>query len=226
VALDIKFKPERHPGRWILLIILILLLAAAAWYGYKWYTTGELPISIAVAKANSSVDESDVSYDDIKNYTVDDQHPRYISIPSLQTEKARIYAVGLDANNMIKAPANIHDVSWYDKSGTPGEGGVILMNGHNEGINKNGAFHGLDKLVKGDKITLERGDGEVIDYLVVENNTLTLDEISGDGIAILGKSVNPGTEGLNIITFDGKWVPRLGTFDHRTIIRAIIDTDK
>lgn len=225
MALDIEFTSEHHPGRWILAVIILIVLLAAGWFGYKWYTTGDLPFTIPVASANSGVNEADVSVDDVKSYSVPAQNPRYITIPTLHLNKTRIYAVGLDSNNMIKIPTNVHDVSWYEKSGTPGEGGVILMDGHNVGVNRNGAFYGLNALTKGQKVTLERGDGKTFSYHVVENKSLTLDEVNNGGMAMMGKSAEPGNEGLNLMTFDGKWVPRLGTYDHRTMVRTVIDSN-
>jgi sortase (surface protein transpeptidase) len=226
VSLNIEYKPERHPGRWIALIIFILILGAAGWFGYKWYTSGELPIALPVASANSGINEADIAYDDVKNYSVPESNPRYISIPRLDAGKTRVYSVGLDSNNLIEAATNIHDVTWYNKSGTPGSGGVILMNGHNQGINKNGAFYGLSKLVAGDKITLERGDGQTFSYTVATTETMTLDDVNASGMARMGKSAEPGKEGLNLITFDGKWIPSLGTFDKRTIVWSLIDETK
>ncbi|CAN5421011.1 hypothetical protein BH10PAT4_BH10PAT4_0390 [soil metagenome] len=223
MALDIEYITERHAGRWVALIVFVCILALAGWVAYKWYTSGDLPVAIPVASANSGVDEVDVSYDDVNTYTVPDQHPRYISIPSLNLGKTRVYSVGLDVSNLVEASANVHDTSWYDKSATPGDGGVVVMNGHNKGINKNGAFYNLSRLSSGDSITIERGDGEVFTYKVAETQTLTLDDLNNDGLARIGKSAVVGKEGLNLITFDGKWVPRLGTFDQRTIVRAVID---
>lgn len=226
MALNIDYKPERHPIRWIILIIILLLLAAGGWFAYKWYTTGNLPLDIPIASANNGVNETNISNEDIKNYTVPNTHPRYLSIASLNLSKARVYSVGLDANNLIEAPSNIHDISWYNKSGTPGDGGVVLMNAHNRGVNKNGAFYGIADLKKDDLVTVERGDGEIFRYGVVKTKTMSLDEFNSEGLTAMGKSAESGIEALNLITFNGKWVPRLGTFDQRTIVWTTLVDDK
>lgn len=226
MALTIEYKPERHHGRWIALVVFLIILVLCGWYGYKWYTTGVLPFDIPVASANSGINESDISNDEITTYTVPDTHPRYLSISALNLTNARIYSVGLDANNLIEAPTNIHDISWYNKSGTPGDGGVVLMNAHNKGVNRSGAFYNLAALKEGEVITVERGDGEIFHYSVDSSKTMSLDEFNTEGLATMGKSKKPGTEALNLITFDGKWVPRLGTFDHRTIVWALLVDDK
>jgi hypothetical protein len=225
MALDIEYVKERHAGKWLALVVIILVLAAAGWLAYKWYTTGDLPVSLPVASANSAVDESDVTYDQVNEYTVPAANPRYISIPSINLNSTRIYPVGIDSNNLLEVTANINDVAWYEKSGTPGDGGVILMNGHNTGINNDGAFAKLSELVKGDRINIERGDGRKFSYTVVENQSMSIDEVNATGMKTMGTSADPSKEGLNLIAFDGKWVPRLNMFDRRVMLRAVIVND-
>jgi LPXTG-site transpeptidase (sortase) family protein len=226
MSLEVDYKKERHPGRWVALFVFILVLAASGWYGYKWYTTGALPpVPLPIAVANTKIDESSVSSALVKDHTVDPMHPRYINIPSLNPEDTRVYPVGLDSNNLLEAPNNIHDAGWYRQSGVPGDGGVVLIQAHNVGVTKKGAFSGLNSLNKGDTIMIERGDGEVFTYSVVENQRMTIEEVNATGMAMMGVSAENGKEALNLITFDGVWVPRLGMFDHRIMLRAVIVED-
>jgi hypothetical protein len=222
MALNVNYTKERHTGRWVFSIVLIVLLATCGWYGYKWYTTGDVPFSLPIVSANTGIDESVVSISQVSSYTVEASKPRYISIPTLSVGDTRIFPVALDAGNQIETPANINDASWYDKSATPGSGGVVLMSGHVIGMNHDGAFKQLSTLAAGARINVTRGDGKVFSYEVVENKTMTLDEVSTTGTKTLGQPVVSGKEGLNIIVADGKWVPRLGTFDRRIILRAAI----
>lgn len=222
MALNVNYTKERHTGRWVFFITLIAFLAVCGWYGYKWYTTGDVPFSLPIASANAAIDESSVSSSQISSYTVEASKPRYISIPTLSVSGTRIFPVALDAGNQIETPANINDASWYDKSATPGSGGIVLISGHAIGMNHDGAFKQLGTLVAGARINITRGDGKVFTYEVVENKTMTLDEVSATGTKTLGQSVTSNKEGLNIIVADGKWVPRLGTFDRRVILRATI----
>ncbi|TAL14750.1 sortase [Patescibacteria group bacterium] len=223
MALDIEYVKERHTGRWVFLIVLVLILVAAGWFGYRWYTTGDLPLSVPLVSADSHVDESTVTSAQVKTYTVDAAHPRYITIPSIGLGNTRIYPVSLNSNNLLQAPDNINDAGWYSKSSTPGSGGVILIDGHNQGITKNGAFAKLGTLKSGDKIILQRGDGNTFTYKVVDNQSMSIDEVNATGMTMMGKTAVPGKEALNLITFDGKWVPKLGTFDRRIMLRSVID---
>ena len=222
MVLTINYTKERHTGRWVFFVILIALLAACGWYGYRWYTTGDVPFSLPIASANTAVDESSVTASQISSYTVEVSKPRYISIPSLNVSETRIFPVALDTSNQIETPTNINDASWYEKSALPGSSGIVLMSGHTVGINHDGVFKQLGTLATGARLVITRGDGKTFAYQVVENKSMTLDEMNSTGMKTLGQSVESGKEGLNIIVADGKWVPRLGTFDRRIILRASI----
>ena len=224
MALEIEYKKPHHWGWLIFLVILIAALAVTGWYGYRWYTTGEQPpIPVPIVSANASVDETEITPAQIQQYTVPAFNPRYIRIESLNIDKTRIYPVGLTANNLIDTPKNINDVAWYEKSATPGSGGVMILNGHNGGSSRDGIFAKLGTLKIGDRLTLERGDGQKFNYKVVENQSMTIEEVNATGMAKMGQSAEDGKEALNIITSDGKWVPRLGMYDRRIMLRAVIE---
>ncbi len=225
-GLEIKQKHEFHLWRWFFLLVLLALLAAAGWYGYKWYTTGEEPpLPLPVASADPRVDESDIPKAEVDNYTVPATHPRYVSIPKLGISNVRVQQVGVKANNELDTPKNINDTAWYERSATPGQGyGAVLIDGHNGGITKNGVFAKLGTLQNGDEIILERGDGKKFTYTVVENESMSLDEVNATGMKKMMKSANEDKEGLSLITCDGKWVPKLQQFDRRIMLRAIIES--
>lgn len=223
MALDIQFHKNRHPIRWIVAILLIALLVAGGWFGYRWYTTGDIPLaSVPLVNAGTIVDESMITPLQVSQYTVTALRPRYIKIPSLDVGNTRIYPVRLDTNNLLEYPSNIHDVGWYEKSDTPGGGTVILLNSHSKGIHENNPLVRLKNLHEGDLITLERGDGKLFNYKVVENEIMTIDKVNDTGMKRMGQPVEASAEGLNIIADDGTWIPKLGTFDRRIMLRAVI----
>ncbi|MDB5177779.1 MAG: Sortase family enzyme [Candidatus Saccharibacteria bacterium] len=225
-GLEIKQKREFHLWRWFFLLIFIALLALAGWYGYKWYTTGEEPpIFFPIASADPSVDESDVTKAQVDEYAVPASQPRYISIPSLNISNVRVQKVSLTANNLVDMPKNINDAAWYEKSATPGQGyGAVLIDGHNGGITKNGVFAKLSTLQNGDEITLERGDGKKFTYAVRENKSMTLDEANATGMKNMMKSIDEDNEGISLITYDGKWIPKIQQFDRRIMLRAVLNS--
>lgn len=223
-GLEIKEKREFHLWRWFFALITLGLLATGGWFTYQWYTTGYVPpIPLPVASADPRVDESDVSKADIDTYTVPATHPRYISIPKLNIQKVRVQKVGLTPNNLVDNPKNINDTAWFDQSATPGQGyGAVLINGHNGGITRNGVFAKLSTLKVGDTITIERGDGQKFMYNVVENESMSLEEANETGMSDMMKSADEDTEGLSLITCDGKWIPKIQQFDRRIMLRAVL----
>ena len=220
MSLDITLTKERHPGRWVALIIVVIVLGAAGWFGYKWYTTGEeVPIPLPVVSADSRVDESSVN---VADHTVDDIQLRYLRIPSLGVESARVLAVTTDQYNVLQFAGNINDVGWFEESATPGSGGVIIVNGHGKGVRASGPFVALESLAVGSDIIVERGDGEIFVYTVADKKVLPYDEANTTGMINMGKSATPGTEALNIIAPTGTWLPRVGTFEDRVMLRSVL----
>ena len=223
-GLEIEQKREFHPWKWFFALVFVAVLVASGWFAYRWYTTGEeFPLPIPIASANPSVDESDIPKAEIDNYTVPATHPRYIDIPKLGISNVRVTKVGVTTNNLLDVPKNINDTAWYEKSVTPGQGyGAVLINGHNGGITKDGVFAKLSTLKPGDEITIERGDGKKFTYSVVENESITLQEVNSTGMKKLIRPADDEKEGLSLITCDGKWIPKLQQFDRRIMLRAVI----
>lgn len=213
---------------WMASAIVVLLLLVIGWYAYQWFVTGEKPPVIplpASALADTSVDESPVTDSMIDSYTVPATHPRYISIPALNVDKARVQVVGLTKNNILDTPRNISDTAWYSQSATPGQGyGQVVIDGHNGGVSRDGIFVNLDKLANGDEITIERGDGKQIIYKVVENKTESLKDTNATGMQRLMTPYDNTKEGLGLITCAGNWVPRDKVFDKRILVRAVAVT--
>lgn len=144
-------KRQRFPFiRVAILVVLLALLAATGWYAYRWYVAGDqFPVAIpAFATANPHIDETEVTASQVKEHTVPPLQPRYISIPTIGVSDTRVFAVGVEANGALGVPANISDAAWYNKSSTPGSGGVVLIDAHNGGITRNGVFAKLGTLKK------------------------------------------------------------------------------
>lgn len=221
-GLAIKHKRE-FPTRWVIfLLVVCTLLAAVGWYTYQWYMTGDTPPIVKAQSGDPKINEKPVTKSEIDEYTVPADQPRYISIPTIDVGETRIYPVGVTANNQLDVPKNIDDAAWYKDSALPGSGyGAVLIDGHNGGISRDGVFAKLGSLQNGDRITVERGDGEKFTYEVVENQSMSLDEVNKTGMKMMMQSAEEGKEGLNIITCDGKWVPRIKQFDARIMLRAV-----
>jgi len=224
-GLEIKRKRTFKPVRTFFWLLVVVLLAAAGWFSYQYFMKGELPpvVEAVVPAGDPDVDETPVTKKQKTEHTVPADQPRYISIDKIGVGQTRVFKVGVDANNLLQSPANIDDAAWYEKSALPGQGyGAVLIDAHNGGISRNGVFARLHELRPGDDISLERGDGKKFTYSVVENESMPLEEVNKTGMAKMMKSADEMKEGLNLITCDGKWVPRLQQFDRRIMLRAVI----
>lgn len=226
-GLYLERKRDFHIKYWLIGLAVVAMLGTVGWFLLQWYTTGDKPAFLplpASALADPTVDETPVTKSDIDNYHVDAHHPRYISIPALNIDKARVQTVGLTKYNTLDTPRNISDTAWYNQSAYPGQGyGAVLIDGHNGGISRNGVFAKLSSLKKDDEITIERGDGKKFHYFVVENKTESLKDANTTGMQRLLTPFDTDKEGLGLITCAGNWVPRDKVFDKRILIRAVAE---
>lgn len=169
--------------------------------------------------AGDRPDETEPDAGAIANYRVDPSLPRRITIPKLGID-ARIRPLGTKSNNELKAPANIYDAGWYDRSARLGEkSGATLIDGHVHGLTKPGIFYGLKKINTGELIEVERGDGEVFRYKVVRTQTYNRHNV--DMTAAIS-SVDPARPGLNLITCTGSLEKDANTYSDRLLVQAVL----
>ena len=214
------------------IILVIAWLSFAGFSAYYVYThfidvKPEVITRVDPNGVEIKVDERPVTVQAKQEWTVPASHPRYISIPKLGIENARIVQLGIiKKTGQLDAPVSIHDAGWYNGSALPGKGGAMLMDGHNGGPNFGGIFEKLRELKNGDEIIIERGDGKKLTYVVKDNRDMNVKDINDPsnkwGMATMTNSIESGKEGLNIITCVGQWDERSQTFNERTMLRAVI----
>ena len=175
----------------------------------------------AVAVQEEPLEEEAPTEEQVTEYTVAADCPRYLSISKLGVVNARIIAVGVKSNGELGTPNNIFDVGWYEASGKPGQGGVMVIDGHNGGPHVHGVFKDLPNLVEGDIIKIERGDGKIFEYKVVENKTVALSEADAY-MKTAFKSPVSGKESVTLISCTGEWSQAQGTYLSRQFTRAIL----
>ncbi len=222
-GLHIQHKREFHLFRWLILLAFLALLAAYAFYGVRWFKTGELsPLPLPVAAADGSVDESKLTRQQVAAYKVNATQPRFLIIDDFLV-KARVQQAGLNERKMFTMPSNLDDVVWFNKSVQPGTKGYgsSVITGRNVGISRDGTFSKLQKLEKRDVIKIERGDGKVIKYEVTEIKEEPLEQFNKTGMTEVMTATSSGKEELSLITDSGKWIPSQKEFDSRLIVRAV-----
>lgn len=174
-----------------------------------------------VEKEAEPLIEVEPTEQEIYEYWVAPDLPRYLSIPKLNIYDRRVLQVGINPTGELATPNNIFDVGWYESSGKPGTGGTMLIDGHNGGPNVYGVFKYLPDLEAGDFITIERGDGVLFQYQVVENIAVSLEE-ADKYMATALRSPEPGRESLTLITCTGEWSDLRYTYLSRQFTRAVL----
>lgn len=206
----------------IVAVLAIFFIRVAVWEK-QYYDEKEGSVRAVATSTEEEVevDETEVTVEERKEYTVAADRPRYLSIEKLGISNARVLSLGLNAKGELMTPAGIYDAGWYNASSKPGQGGTLLIDGHNGGPTKVGIFKYLPSLVEGDIIKIERGDGAVFTYAVVENVTISLDE-SDAYMSTAMKSPVAGKESISIISCTGDWSSQRKTYLSRQFTRAVI----
>lgn len=150
-------------------------------------------------------------------YTVPGDHPRYLSIPKYE-KNARVLNLGLNAKSEIDTPKNIYDTAWYNGSAKPGHAGTVLISGHVHGPRVPGVFYNLKNLSSGDLVTIERGDGRVIEYNVVDSRTFPHDKVD---MGYAFSSPDGDSPSLTLITCIGSVISGTTNYTDRIVVRAL-----
>ena len=212
-------------GILFLILVLAALVRVAVWEHFYYKEKEGSPRATTntpfVEGGVEEADEVEVTVDDQKKHIVAPDKPRFLSVEKLGIQNARILEVSANSGEPMGVPAGIFDVGWARTSGKPGQGGTLLLDGHNGGPTKDGVFKNLPKLERGDIITIERGDGQVFHYELYDRQILVLDEANAY-MRTLSESPIPGRESISIISCTGGWIQAQRTYDSRIMIRAVL----
>ena len=227
MSLKINFSPKRII-KWVLLGLLGVLLLAffirvATWEdAYYREKEGSERATTTVIEEDEELDETEPTEAEVTEYTVAADRPRYLSIAKLGIVNSRVLPMSVNNKGALSTPNNIFDVGWYIASGKPGQGGTMVIDGHNGGPHVYGVFKRLPELVKGDIIVIERGDGAIFEYTVVENSQIPLDDADKYMSTKALSSPERGKESLTLITCSGEWSDTRDTYLSRQFVRAVL----
>lgn len=221
-----RVRARTNRRRTALLVTAIIVAAGLIVGGYFWYAAQQA----SSPKANDSqpslfnqnlerTDEKKVEENEIDSYKVAADLPRVISIPKIKVN-ARVLPMGLNPDNSIQAPINIHDAGWYNGSAKPNQQGAVFIDAHASGSTRKGLFAYLDTLTKGDKIAVELGSGQNVSYTVQAVETTDLNKVDMKKVL----AVYPGSsKSIAIMTCTGDWVESKKTFTQRFTVYATQD---
>lgn len=223
--MSLKISSGRGVIKWVLIFVFVVLflvffLKTAIWEK-NYYEEKEGSERKIALNFDEELVEVAPSETEVAEYRVAVDRPRYLSIEKLGIVNARVLPMGVNDKGELSTPNNIFDVGWYYNSGKPGNGGTLLIDGHNGGPHVQGVFKALPVLSEGDIVVVERGDGAIFKYSVVENISVPLSE-SNDYMATAIKTPTTGRESLTLISCAGEWSDQQRTYMSRQFVRAIL----
>ena len=229
LAMSLKIKGWRKIIRWalwaVLAVLVLVFIVRVLVFENNYYNEKHgSERAETIMTEDTDLEETEPTEDEVKEYTVAPDRPRYLSIEKLGVKNARILPMGVNMKGELDTPRNIFDVGWYESSGKPGQGGTLMIDGHNGGPHVHGVFKNLPDLKTGDIIKIERGDGEVFKYKVAENVTVDLAE-ADKYMATAAVSPESGIESVTLITCTGEWSQAQGTYLSRQFTRATLIED-
>jgi LPXTG-site transpeptidase (sortase) family protein len=123
--------------------------------------------------------------------------------------------VGVASDGSMSAPKKQEDVAWYQLGSRPGDIGTAVIAGH-YGTWDNGkgsVFDNLDKLQKGDRVTVVDDGGTTITFTVKGRGNFGS---SADATDIFRSSDSKAH--LNLITCEGIWNANSQSYPSRLVI--------
>lgn len=208
---SLKHVIKRHPRRSLaLLFVLVILVGVGVYFATK--------PSVQPAQAEvitNSTDTPDEDKPENYNWQGGPTDPKYIDLPTISAS-GFIQRAGVDQNKQIAVPNNVHLAAWFIDSVRPGEKGLSIIDGHVTGRTTDGIFKNLGAIQEGAEFTVERGDGTVLRYEVMDIVTLPADKSAS---ALF--SQNPKvTNQLNLITCGGDFDTSADQYKDRIIVSA------
>ena len=139
-------------------------------------------------------------------------NPARLSIPAVGIKTA-IEPVGINEKGEMAVPEGSSDrVGWYQSGATPGENGSAVMAAH-----VYAGFKKLRGIQPGAEIEVTDEDGETKRFIVEEVKLTRLEDVSPYFLFERSDAAR-----LNLITCAGKFDRKLGTYDHRLIVYAVL----
>ena len=150
----------------------------------------------------------------------DTGQPKIVISPPVQLKietigvDAVVNHVGINAAGDMDIDETPDQLAWYKLGPAPGDEGSAVIAGHYGW--KNGvpsAFNDLHKLFRGDKITVQSGDGELKTFVVTRLARYSPDQDATDVFRS-----DDGKAHLNLITCEGSWNNSANTYTQRLVV--------
>lgn len=136
--------------------------------------------------------------------------PIRLVIPRIGLD-TEIESVGITSGGAMDMPKKVDHVAWFQPGVLPGTPGSAVLDGH-FGL-PGGAFNDLHLLKIGD--TIEVFDQSGSSMLFVVQKTHIYDRRADTAQVFLS---DDGVSHLNLVTCQGVWSPKEGTYSHRLVV--------
>ncbi|MDD5726592.1 MAG: class F sortase [Patescibacteria group bacterium] len=135
----------------------------------------------------------------------------HLIIPRIKVN-AVIKDMGLTPEGAMAIPANRVDVGWFSLGTRPGEIGSAVIGGHNRWDQKVAVFDHLNRLKKGDILSVVDAKGISTSFVIRGMRTYDATDINS-GIFASESGIH-----LNLITCSGFWNPITKSYTTRLVI--------
>jgi sortase (surface protein transpeptidase) len=140
--------------------------------------------------------------------------PTRIAIPALGTSSS-VMELGLERDGEMEVPPGAHPAGWFDRSPTPGALGPAVLAAHVDWAGEPGAFAGIDELVPGDEVVVDRADGTTAVFTVDRVEEHPKEEFPADDV--YGDIDHAG---LRLITCGGSFDSSSGDYRSNVVVFA------
>ncbi|WP_158613018.1 class F sortase [Nocardiopsis sp. Huas11] len=146
--------------------------------------------------------------------------PVALTIPEIDLRTSHMVELGLNHDRSLEVPEEWQAVGWYSLGAAPGQEGPAVLAGHLDSTTGPAVFHRLDELRNRDTISVERADGNVVDFTVyaVERyakGDFPAEEVYGD----------TGHPELRLITCGGDFDATTGHYTDNIVVFADLAED-
>lgn len=192
-----------------LILVLAVLLVTMLFLEVK--TSDYVPAPVVTYSTETP--EEKLPVDAGYSWKGQENDPKRIVISKIGVDSL-VQNVGIDQNQQIAVPNNIHIAGWFIDSVRPGESGLSIIDGHVNGVSSDeGVFKRLNELAEGDTVQIIMGDDSVVDFKVYSNQEIA----TADSASVLYSQVPEIENQLNLITCTGNFDRTVRQYDKRQI---------
>lgn len=150
---------------------------------------------------------------DTYNWRGAPDEPRKIKISKVGVD-AYVQKAGVDQDQKVAVPSNVHLAGWFADSVKPGQNGLSIISGHVTGRTTEGVFNQLGSLKEGDEFEIELGSGEIKRYKVI--GTVTVKE--AESASYLFSQSPRVISQVNLVTCGGNFDNTADQYEDRIIV--------